>query len=312
MDADSDAALVDLLEALGRKNYQFVTPLNATYRIVRGRPRKQVAQDVRDVLGWSLPFRPGSIDREIEALLDRAGCLADTDGGVKATVRVSTVWSRRFLHSAYPADDEDAVFLGPDSYRFAEFLRVELAQSGLRDTRIVDVGAGAGVGGVLAASFVEAPRVILNDVNPTALRLAAINAAHAGIPLETSLGSGLTQLDGPFDLVISNPPFIARGGKTYNQGGGDLGTGLSLQWARQAFPRLSPGGRLLMYTGAPIVAGEDALRSSLEAAAREQGLHLSYRELDPDIFGSELRRPVYADVERIAAVGVAVTRPPAA
>jgi len=35
-------------------------------------------------------------------------------------------------------------------------------------------------------------------------------------------------------------------------------------------------------------------------------MRFAYREIDPDIFGDELRRAVYADVERLAAVGIVI------
>jgi hypothetical protein len=35
---------------------------------------------------------------------------------------------------------------------------------------------------------------------------------------------------------------------------------------------------------------------------------LRYRELDPDIFGEELEKQAYADVERIAAVAAIATK----
>ena len=50
--------------------------------------------------------------------------------------------------------------------------------------------------------------------------------------------------------------------------------------------------------------GPDHLRTVVEAA----GFALDYRELDPDIFGGQLKRRAYADAERIAAVGAVVTR----
>lgn len=301
---DADHALLDLLAALRRRRYRFVTPNNSTHRIVVSRPGKRIGRDLRDVLGWSLPFRPGSIDEEVETLLARAGCLAAVDGGVKATVRVSDVQSQLFLHSAYPPD-EDAVFLGPDTYRFAEFLRSELAAAARRVQRILDLGAGAGVGGVIAAGLTGASDIVLGDVNALALRLASLNAAHAGTSVRTVLGDSLEGLEGSFDLVVANPPFIAEDGRTYADGGRD-GTELSLRWASDALTRLSPDGRLLMYTGAPIVQGEDALQNALERAAKAHRMRFAYREIDPDIFGEELERAPYASVERIAAVGVVI------
>jgi len=52
----------------------------------------------------------------------------------------------------------------------------------------------------------------------------------------------------------------------------------------------------------------DELRAALERELPALGCTLRYRELDPDLFGEELDKPAYADVERIAAVGAVVER----
>jgi len=63
---------------------------------------------------------------------------------------------------------------------------------------------------------------------------------------------------------------------------------------------------MLLYTGVAIVGGHDHLRDALERDLPALGCTLRYRELDPDIFGEELEKPAYADVERIAAIGAVV------
>jgi hypothetical protein len=302
-----DSALQTLLSVLNDRGYRFVTPNNATIRHFRHRPENTRASDLRGALGWSLPFARGSLDEEVEALLSAAGLVEDCGDLVRSTVRVSTVHDSLFLHSAYPTNHDDAVFLGPDTYRFAAFLRQELGgDAGAK--RILDIGTGAGVGAVVAGRLTGADHICVTDINPLALRLARVNAAHAGLAVTTILGSGLEGVERGLDLVIANPPFIADGGRTYSDGGDLRGLRLSLDWAEAAIPHLRPGGRLLMYTGSPIVAGDDPFEAALEDLARSRGCHLAYRELDPDIFGAQLARPAYADVERIAAVGVAMTR----
>jgi hypothetical protein len=67
-------------------------------------------------------------------------------------------------------------------------------------------------------------------------------------------------------------------------------------------PLLAHDGRFILYTGAAIVRGEDCLQDRAAALATECGCILRYREIDPDVFGEELAQPVYADVDRIAAV----------
>ena len=52
-------------------------------------------------------------------------------------------------------------------------------------------------------------------------------------------------------------------------------------------------------------AGIELKDALLDALA---GFEVSYREIDPDVFGEELEREDYADVERIAVVGLVAVR----
>lgn len=306
-DLEPDAALLALLGALRRRDYAFVTPTPATHARVISRPGRRTARDLADVLGWSLPFEPGTVDAELLALLEAAGQIASHGTLLRATCRVSSLHGHLFLHSAYPTEAEDAVFFGPDSYRFADFIR-----AGLDDcsrARIVDIGTGAGVGGIVAADACPEARLTLTDINAKALRCARINAAFAGLEVELVEGDGLTGVTGAIDVAIANPPFIIDpDGRAYRDGGDMHGARISLDMAGAAAARLSPGGRLLLYTGSAIVRGHDALRAALETAMNELGCRLDYRELDPDVFGEELERPGYEDVDRIAIVGAVATK----
>jgi methylase of polypeptide subunit release factors len=171
------------------------------------------------------------------------------------------------------------------------------------------MGAGAGVGGIVAARLLPGAGVTLVDANPEALRLARINAAAAGVAVELIRGDSLDDVPGEIDLVIANPPFIVdAGGPAYRDGGAMLGAGLSHDWALAAARRLAPGGRMLLYTGSAIVAGRDGLREALERDLAPLGCGLDYEDIDPDIFGEQLDLPAYRDVERIAAVGAVVSR----
>jgi SAM-dependent methyltransferase len=299
---DRTRELVTLIETLKRSGYTFVAPTPATHQVVVG--RRKHARDLRDVFGWSLPFPRGVVPPEIFAALKAAGAFKGWFGG-RATVRGASLGGDLFLHSAFPTHGEDDVFFGPDSYRFARFLLAELDDRPV--ATLVDVGAGTGVGAIVAAKRVRPARTIMTDVNPQALAFARANAAAAGIEAEFFETAGLEGVEGPLDLVIANPPFIADPkGLAYRDGGGQRGIELSLEWARQAMRRLAPGGRLLLYTGVAIVEGRNPLFERL--AHEADGFELRLEEIDPDIFGEELAKPAYSDVERIAAVGAVVTR----
>lgn len=301
--------MANLLTALAARDYAFVTPTPATCRRMFDHPAPE-RPTLRDIFGWSRPFAAGDLDAELHEKLQMADLLVRTDEGYRSAVRVSTVQERLFLHSAFPANTPDAVFLGPDSYRFADFIAAELAQGGPVRS-ILDIGTGAGVGGIVAAKHAPGAAVTLTDINARALDLAAANAAHAGVAANLLKACGLESAPGDLDLIVANPPYIAgASGRIYKDGGDLHGAALSLKWARQAMDHLAPSGRMLLYTGSAILAGgADQLRRELEGSLRP-GFQLTYRELDPDVFNTELRREAYADVERIAAVGAVILRLP--
>ena len=310
MAGEGHEALVGLLKALDEAGYSFVTVTPETHRRVVERRRGEQAGDLRDVFGWSMPFTSDLLGPELIRLLDEGDALERRDDGLcRSRLRVASLSGRQFLHSAWPTTERDSVFFGPDTYRFARFIEAEVADSDVGGT-VLDMGAGSGPGGILAGSLLDAEAVTLVDLNPLALRLAEANAAAAGVEVMLVHSGTLDQL-GPADLIISNPPFIADSeSRSYRDGGDDLGTHLSLRWAIDGAARLNEGGRMLLYTGSPIVGGEDVLLTRLAEAMDDAGCTLRYEELDPDIFGEELAHPVYADakVERIAAVGAVIQR----
>lgn len=299
----TDTALLALLRMLDSRDYRFVTPTPVTHARVVARPDRREARSIEDVLGWSLPFAPGLLDGETLQLLRAADAIEPAgEGLLRATIRVSSRGDLLFLHSAYPTDAEDSVFFGPDSYRFADLIDAELGEgAGI----IVDIGTGAGVGAIVAGRLRPEAGIVMTDINPRALRLAAINARAAGVSARAVMGSDLSGVEGPIDVALANPPYIIdHAERAYRDGGGMLGGEVSLDMARMALAKLAPGGRFILYTGSAIVRGHDALRAALEGL----GGTLRYREIDPDIFGEELEEPAYAEVDRIALIAAIITR----
>ncbi|HEY6962862.1 MAG TPA: peptide chain release factor N(5)-glutamine methyltransferase [Gaiellaceae bacterium] len=81
----------------------------------------------------------------------------------------------------------------------------------LRDVespRVADVGTGTGA--IALALKDERPDavVVATDVSAEALSLAAENAAALSLDVELVETDLLAGVDGPFDLVVSNPPYV--------------------------------------------------------------------------------------------------------
>lgn len=77
--------------------------------------------------------------------------------------------------------------------------------------RVADLGTGSGAIALALASERPAWQVLASDVSPQALATARVNAAALGLnQIEFRLGSWFEPLRGErFDLLVSNPPYIA-------------------------------------------------------------------------------------------------------
>lgn len=313
--ASALAALATWLRAGG---YAFVPPTPETHRRNNAREGALVARSIRDAFGWSRAFEASLLpDRLFEQLQDADLIVREPHGRYRSRVRFASLDDDLYAHSAYPTSDADSVFFGPDTYRFVRFI-AQATRGWTQDTRVrrtvVDVGCGSGAGGLAAWRLLgQRDRIVLADINERALVFAQANAhiAQAG-DVECVRSDVLRDVQGDADLIVSNPPYMCDAqARLYRHGGALHGGELSLRIVRESLARLRPGGCLALYTGAAVVDGHDVLREAVTPLLRASGLPWSYDELDPDVFGEELESPLYADVERIAAVGLTVYNTPA-
>ena len=300
---------VELLRALDALNYDFIAPTPASHARVLEREGRAIGSNLMDLLGWSLPCRRDVVPDAVVSALEEAGFLERQQNGlIAARVRVSRVFGNLFIHSRFPTTQQDAVFLGPDSHRFGDYILRNI--DGLPgNTRVLDYGAGAGTGGITAATRLPGARLTLADINPTALALAAANASHARVEHDLVQVQSPADFDLRYDLIVMHPPFMIDPDRRAYRDGGDLfGGRLSLDWALEGARLLGPGGRLVMHTGVSIVGGRDVVRDALVEALPTAEYVIDYHLLDPDIFGDELSSEAYAEVDRIAAVGLRIDR----
>ena len=326
-------ALVKLLQAVKRTNYNFTTITPLSHATVNARPGNQWVKINQafatphlantpnrilcEIFGWSRAFHQIDLNPAIFELMLEADVLSPYQNGWLSTIRISTFEDKTFgrqffIHSAYPTNQEDSVFFGPDTYRYLHEINIQ-NNSNFTVKRAIDIGTGAGPAAILIGLQHPQAEVYAVDINHRALELTSVNAEVANatnvIPIYSDLLSGL---DGKFDLITANPPYLVdQDQRAYRHGGGDFGASLSFAIVESSIPRLSPGGSLLLYSGVAINEGIDAFRNQVQnhllTLPMSQYLKWSYREIDPDIFGEELSNACYDETDRIAAVVLIIT-----
>ncbi|VWX62476.1 Protein-N(5)-glutamine methyltransferase PrmC, methylates polypeptide chain release factors RF1 and RF2 [Burkholderiales bacterium 8X] len=316
--------LLRLADALREAGYAFTTVTPETHRRVLARESQRYAASLRDVFGWNLPFDHALLPDAMLAALRAARMVAEVEavGGqapapamLRSKIRFATLGRAMFMHSAYPTVEPDAVFFGPDTYRFVSLIERVIASDARAVRRVLDVGCGSGAGGLcagqaLASAGRTAPSIELVDINPKAIEFARFNAFANGWQQVDARRADLYAGTRPgLDLIVANPPYLVDPGeRLYRHGGGSFGFDLSLRIVAEGLPLLAAGGRLVLYTGVPIVGGRDPFFAAVAPELERENLSFDYREIDPDVFGEELDAPAYRNVERIAAVALVVER----
>ncbi len=78
----------------------------------------------------------------------------------------------------------------------------------LEGPRVLDVGTGSGAIALALADEHPGARIVALDSSPDALALARENAEKCGLEIELRLGDVRDSIEGEFDLVVSNPPYV--------------------------------------------------------------------------------------------------------
>ncbi len=304
--------LLMLGHALRDAHYTHTTVTPATHARVNARA-EQWATSLNDIFGWSRPFQAALVPPALLELMHRSEILESWKDGWRSTVRLSTLDGGYYFHSAYPTEQDDAVFFGPDTYRFIRALQGELAAlPAWAPACVVDIGCGAGPAAIALARRWPDATVFALDINQAALRLSAVNAALAQASnVKTRHSDLLSGVKDGVDLIVANPPYLIDPAlRRYRHGGGELGAGLSLAIVEAALARLNPGGRLMLYTGVAMAAGAaDPFLARVAPLLDSARWTWAYQQIDPDVFGEELDAPAYRDTERIAAMWLTAHKP---
>lgn len=86
------------------------------------------------------------------------------------------------------------------------------AVSEISSPKIAEIGVGSGIISIMLAKKLPNASIVATDINETAIALARQNALKFGVSERISLihTSLLDGVAGEFDMIVSNPPYIAR------------------------------------------------------------------------------------------------------
>lgn len=103
--------------------------------------------------------------------------------------------------------------------------------------KVLDLGCGYGVVGILAGKLIGAENVIMCDISEDAIRLSKINAAKNNVEnLKIIQSNGFENIEGSdFTLILSNPPYHAD-------------FSVPKHFIEAGFKKLALGGRMVMVT----------------------------------------------------------------
>jgi release factor glutamine methyltransferase len=161
-----------------------------------GLSRKQVLE----ALDMSLN---GFITHSDDCNPDELTALELASWAVKYSIPFARIFNRRYFW-------KDKFYVSPfvlDPRPETEAL-IEYVVANLKPTSILDLGTGTGC--ILLSLMREFPAVrgVGVDISPYALHTARLNAELLGIKADFVLSDYADSVEGSFDLIISNPPYV--------------------------------------------------------------------------------------------------------
>lgn len=159
---------------------------------------------------------------------------------------------------------------------------LELFPAASRRLTVTDVCTGCGCIAVALARERAAAHVLATDISEAAVQIARRNVASHGVAdrVQVVRADLLEGIEGPFDLIVANPPYIREQERTLLQRevrehepslalfGGPKGMDVIERLVEQAAPRLNPDGYLIFE----FAFGQDV--EIEEAIARVPALRL--------------------------------------
>jgi release factor glutamine methyltransferase len=189
-----------------------------------GIPRAEAALDVellaRDVLGWDRATWIARRDDDEHSVDDRTvptrglgAFAASFEALVARRVRREPMAYIRGTQEFYGREflvGPGVLIPRPETELVVQEALAAARTSGRSVLRVADVGTGSGILPITLALELQGPAFVATDISTDALTIARGNAAAHGVSSRITFVETpyLTGVAGPFDLVVSNPPYV--------------------------------------------------------------------------------------------------------
>jgi release factor glutamine methyltransferase len=210
---------------------------------------------LRSVLGCERSHLIAYAEEAVDS--SRAGLAQEQFARRRAGGPISYITGWREFYGIRLCVTPDVLIPRPETELLVELV-IERVASG---SRVLDLGTGSGAIAIAIACKRPDLAIVGTDISEAALAIARRNARDHRLDIELVHSDWFEALGpGRFDLIVSNPPYIAAGDAHLERGdvcfeprvalvGGEDGLACIRTIAMQAPSRLRPGGRLLLEHG---------------------------------------------------------------
>ncbi len=227
---------------------------------------EDAAGDARRLLAFALGLAPERMAVPPDGLTDaEAGRFATAVAARAARQPVAQITGERLFRGRSFRVTRDTLDPRPETEALVD------AALAAPFTRALDLGTGTGC--ILVTLLAERPGTagLGVDLSPEALAVARDNAARHGVAADFALSDWFAAIEGRFDLIVANPPYIAAAELAglapevrdwephlaLTPGGDGFGAYRAI--AAGALAAMAPGGRLMVEIGPAQAAAVAAL-----------------------------------------------------
>lgn len=169
-----------------------------------GEDPENLAYVFRELKGWSLLdfilHQNKEVSAQDQALID------DIMSQLKEHRSPQYITGKAYFRDLELAVDERVLIPRPET---EELVDLVLKENSKADLQILDIGTGSGAIAISLKSARPDWHVTASDISPEALQLAKENSEKNQASLDFIESDVFNQISGKFDVIISNPPYIA-------------------------------------------------------------------------------------------------------